>query len=499
MGTDRSARYQEISLRQGRAGRTAARAVDRQTGAAVVVHRHAGAGQAGADAARRSARLDHPALAPVLDVWVEDGDAVAVHADIPGQRLGDGGGARSATDLLTDVLAPLAEGLDTLHASGLAHGAVGGDTVVMARIGPGRERPVLLGPPDPAADPSGDRRDLAALALRLCHRAAAAGRLPRSGPDAVPPGWRRALAEAASGTGREHASCVALVDDLRRAAAPPVTPNATRATKHRWHTGGHQVIPIVPTVVLAVAVMLAAVRISGREDNAAGEHRAGHAWLVTADGVVGGDVAPVPIVAGAATATGAGLWLVAADGRVSVTGDAPPVERVAAAAPVVAAVSYPVGGLWLVTADGEVHHRAGAAAVAVTRPLNAPLIDATAVPGTEALWLLAADGTVAVAGDAADAPTLPADPAAAAIAAHPTGTGGWRVSAAGWITEFGGAPSLAPARVPSTATVVRARPTPTGNGLWLVLSNGSVLTAGDAAALALPATAAPAVDLVVAP
>lgn len=110
-------------------------------------------------------------LPPVLDAWVDtlaDGDeVVVVMAAVAGVTLASQSVemARWPPERWADeVLAPLTEGLDVLHAHGLAHGAVAADSVVLTRLAANRCLPVLLGPADPAAQAASDREALASLA-----------------------------------------------------------------------------------------------------------------------------------------------------------------------------------------------------------------------------------------------------------------------------------------------------------------------------------------------
>jgi hypothetical protein len=142
-----------------------------------------------------------------------------------------------------------------------------------------------------------------------------------------------------------------------------------------------------------------------------------------------------PIVAMAATKTGKGYWLVAADGGVFAFGDAS--FRGSAAAAGIRAVGIepsPTGAGYLIAAgDGRVF------AYGDARPL----------PATTALG-------------------------GAAFAATPTGSGYWLATTDGVVQAVGDAGRYGAAD--TSAPVVGMARTPTGKGYWLVASDGNVMT-----------------------
>jgi ribosomal protein L24E len=152
----------------------------------------------------------------------------------------------------------------------------------------------------------------------------------------------------------------------------------------------------------------------------------------------------------AATKSGNGYWLVAADGSVFTFGDAvaynnggPAVNK-----PIVAMEVTASGkGYWLVASDGSVfsfgdaHSYGGADSV----PLNKPIVAMKRTRDGNGYWLVESDGRVLPFGDATE---------------H----------------SYGGAEDMG-----LTQPIVGMQPTESGDGYWLASANGNVYPFGDAA------------------
>jgi hypothetical protein len=180
------------------------------------------------------------------------------------------------------------------------------------------------------------------------------------------------------------------------------------------------------------------------------------------------------VVGGAATPSGAGYWLVAADGGVFTYGDAAfhgSAGGLPLNAPVVGIVPTAGGGGYrLVAADGGLFAYGDAAfhGSAGGLPLVAPVVGAAATPSGGGYWMVARDGGVFSFGDAAFHGT-PATPApVVGLAAAPAG-GYWVADADGGVHSFGPAPfsgSAAGACLDQPVAGIAADPD--GVGYWLL-------------------------------
>ncbi|MFT7645371.1 MAG: serine protease [Candidatus Poriferisodalaceae bacterium] len=154
------------------------------------------------------------------------------------------------------------------------------------------------------------------------------------------------------------------------------------------------------------------------------------------------------IVGGATTPSGAGAWLVGADGGVFAYGDA---------------------GFF-----GSAGHL----------QLNLPIVGMAATPSGNGYWLVASDGGIFTYGDAVyygSTGAIRLNQPITGMAATPTGNGYWLVASDGGIFTFGDAGyhgSTGNIRLNQPITGMAA--TPTGNGYWLVASDGGIFTFGDA-------------------
>lgn len=122
--------------------------------------------------ARRRAGIDHPTLAPMVDAWLDRDELVIVELAVPGRSLADRRPEVRAwppSRFVEEVLAPLAEALDALHAHGLAGVPLEPEAIVLTRADTRTAFPVLVGGPGGGGggggdDPASDRSQLAALA-----------------------------------------------------------------------------------------------------------------------------------------------------------------------------------------------------------------------------------------------------------------------------------------------------------------------------------------------
>ncbi|WP_436527457.1 hypothetical protein [Actinoplanes sp. HUAS TT8] len=197
-----------------------------------------------------------------------------------------------------------------------------------------------------------------------------------------------------------------------------------------------------------------------------------------------------PPVGIAATRTGLGYWVAAADGGVFSFGDARfygSMGGKALNAPVVAIAATATGlGYWLTAADGGVFAFGDAASKGSMggKPLNAPVVGIAGTPSRQGYWLVASDGGVFAFGDAQFYGSMGGKALNApvkGIAATPTGRGYWMVAADGGVFAFGDAQfygSMGGKALNSPVAGLSA--TPTGKGYWLVAGDGGIFAYGDA-------------------
>jgi hypothetical protein len=197
-----------------------------------------------------------------------------------------------------------------------------------------------------------------------------------------------------------------------------------------------------------------------------------------------------PVVGMAATPSGNGYWLVAADGGVFAFGDAVfrgSTGAIRLARPVVAMAPTPSGrGYHLVASDGGVFAFGDAVFRGSTGGvrLAAPIVGAASTPSGNGYWLVAADGGVFGFGDAVFRGSLGGTRLAAPIvgmARTTSGGGYWLVAADGGVFAFGDAVfrgSTGALRL--NRPIVGMAPTPSGGGYLLVASDGGVFAFGDA-------------------
>ena len=199
-----------------------------------------------------------------------------------------------------------------------------------------------------------------------------------------------------------------------------------------------------------------------------------------------------PLVAAAATNTGAGYWLFLRDGAVVPFGDARAFSQAASVppgAPVVgAATTSDSNGYWQLRSDGGVFAFGDARFYGSARGLrlNQATIGLTATSTGQGYWLLARDGGIFSYGDAhfyGSTGSLKLNRPIISMAATPTGHGYWLLASDGGIFSYGDAQfygSVA-ATVPGGVRAIVAAPA--GGGYWLFTGHGGVLAFGRAAPL----------------
>jgi hypothetical protein len=208
---------------------------------------------------------------------------------------------------------------------------------------------------------------------------------------------------------------------------------------------------------------------------------------------------PHSVVAGFSTPSGAGFWLVYADGAVTATGDARmhgDASGIALAGPMVGGAATRSGnGYWLVASDGGVFTFGDARFYGSmgASHLNQPVFFIAPTRTGKGYWLVARDGGVFTFGDAhfygsaADGRHLHLFPITG-FATAPTDTGYQMITRDALLFNFGKYPL--PPSLPGRGfdhgvnNVVGIAPTPTKLGEWIVLGNGGALPFGDARVLA---------------
>jgi hypothetical protein len=202
---------------------------------------------------------------------------------------------------------------------------------------------------------------------------------------------------------------------------------------------------------------------------------------------------PIPpldsIVTGmAATPSGDGYWLVAADGGIFSFGDATFEGSLGATrltGPIVGMASTRDGkGYWLVAADGGVfaYGDAGFYGSMGGKPLDQPVVGMAPTPDGLGYWLVAADGGVFAFGDARFYGSMggkPLDAQMVGVAATTDGNGYWLVGADGGVFAYGDAGyfgSVAGKPIPDSVVGIAAAPH--DEGYWLAGWNGSVYNFG---------------------
>jgi hypothetical protein len=165
-------------------------------------------------------------------------------------------------------------------------------------------------------------------------------------------------------------------------------------------------------------------------------------------GSLGGTKLAQPIVGLASTVSGAGYWMVAAEGGIFSFGDAGfhgSTGHIALAKSIVGMAATPTGGgYWYVAADGGIFSFGDAEFFGSTGDvtLNKPIVGMAATPSGRGYWFVASDGGMFSFGDA----------------------------------QFYGSTG----DVKLTRPIVDMAATPTGEGYWLIADDGGIFTFGNA-------------------
>jgi SpoIID/LytB domain protein len=197
-----------------------------------------------------------------------------------------------------------------------------------------------------------------------------------------------------------------------------------------------------------------------------------------------------PVVGMAATADGAGYWLVASDGGIFSYGDAGFFGSTGAIAlnkPIVGMASTPDSrGYWLVASDGGVFSFGDASFFGSTGALrlNKPVVGMASTPDGRGYWLVASDGGIFSFGDASffgSTGAIALNQPVVGMSTSADGHGYRLVAADGGIFSFGDAAFFGSvANQALLQPVVGMTATPDGNGYWLVASDGSIFAFGNA-------------------
>ena len=226
------------------------------------------------------------------------------------------------------------------------------------------------------------------------------------------------------------------------------------------------------------------VAVAGAFADVAGEPASFGA--VRSHGSLAGLALSAPVVGMAATRSGAGYWLVAADGGVFAFGDAHFYGSMGGThlnQPIVAMAATRDGhGYWLVARDGGVFAFGDArfyGSMGGTH-LNQPVVAMAATRDGHGYWLVAADGGVFSFGDAGFYGSMGGthlNQPVVAMAADPATGGYWLAAADGGVFSFH-APFHGATH--SNSSVVGIAAAAKGHGYWLATADGSVYTFGAA-------------------
>jgi len=207
-------------------------------------------------------------------------------------------------------------------------------------------------------------------------------------------------------------------------------------------------------------------------------------WFTTATGLGAAGVAM------AATPSGGGYWVAAANGAVDAFGNAAyfgSEEGLALKQPIVGMAATPDGnGYWLVASDGGIFTFGDAHFFGSTGGLRLkkPIVGMAATPDGNGYWLVASDGGVFTFGDAhfyGSTGNLRLKAPVVGMAGVPGGQGYWLVASDGGVFSFGtGRFHGSTGSLSLVKPVVGMASTVDGNGYWLAAADGGLFTFGDA-------------------
>jgi hypothetical protein len=219
-----------------------------------------------------------------------------------------------------------------------------------------------------------------------------------------------------------------------------------------------------------------------------------------------------PIIGGARSATGEGVYLVARDGGIFTLGDAPFFGSTGDRKlnqPILGMAATRTGqGYWLVARDGGIFSFGDAPFHGSTGDirLNQPIVGMAATPSGGGYWLVASDGGIFSFGDAGfygSTGNIRLNQPIVGMASTASGRGYWLLAKDGGIFSFGDAgfygsdpssntapydPSATPFGGPYYGPWVGMAATPNGRGYWLLRSSGFGQSFGDAPSEDFPYT-----------
>jgi Transglycosylase-like domain len=292
--------------------------------------------------------------------------------------------------------------------------------------------------------------------------------------------------------------------ELPHRYARPVTaasPRRVRPTR-RARTPRRAALSSLGLLAAALAVLMAGGALVSRAN---GSPSAADDPLANAVRAVGGAPALGPatgmrvnadLVSIAATPSGRGYWIAAADGGVFAFGDARFAGSVAGralAAPIVGIAAAPTGnGYWLVGSDGGVFAFGDAAfhgSLGNPAPLISPIVAVAASPSGKGYWLVGSDGGVFSFGDAAfegSASSFAHGARIVAVAPTPSGYGYYLLGADGGVFAFGDA-HFAGSPIDGHRLAAAIAVPRNGEGYEIAFTDGSVVGLGGARSIAATA------------
>ncbi len=269
------------------------------------------------------------------------------------------------------------------------------------------------------------------------------------------------------------------------ATPSPAQPTARRARGlwARWRRGVLALLTGLATLVPAVVALTPGVAAAAYPDNPAQPVNFGDAGFF---GPAGGLKLNAPAVGMAATPSGNGYWIVAADGGIFNYGDAQFYGSAGAInlnKPIVGmARTADGGGYWLVASDGGIFSYGDAQFYGSTGSirLNKPVVGMAPTPDGRGYWLVASDGGIFAYGDAqfyGSTGSIRLNQPVVGMAATASGHGYWFVAADGGIFAYGDAPFLG-SMGGSTLAAPIVGMAASASGYWLAARDGGVFTYG---------------------
>ncbi len=194
---------------------------------------------------------------------------------------------------------------------------------------------------------------------------------------------------------------------------------------------------------------------------------------------------------GAARSALPGYWIASTTGRIVAAGCAPDLGQLATkpASPLLGGAATPSGrGLWLLGADGGIFSFGDAGFYGSTggTRLNKPVVGMAATPSGNGYWLVASDGGIFSYGDAGfygSTGSIRLNKPIVGMAPTPSGNGYWLVASDGGIFSYGNATfqgSVPGSGAQGFPGAISVTPTRTGAGYVISDRQGGVYSFGDA-------------------